>query len=246
MRLTVINSNSAGNAYVLENEQEALLIECGVNIKKIKEALRFNLTKVAGCIVTHEHQDHCKAVDDLISAGVDIYASAGTHNAMGTYTSHRAVNLHDGSQQKIGRFLVKSFLVKHDAAEPMGFIIYHPECGTILFLTDTYYSEYFFHGLNHVIIEANFCEQIIASKLEDGETRKFLRDRIYKSHMSLQTCKKTLASSDLSGVRNILLIHLSNGHSDEIRFKREVEEQTGTVVTIARPGVRMELSNEPF
>ena len=46
MKLKVIGTGSTGNAYVLENDTEALLIECGVNIKQIKQALNFDYSKV--------------------------------------------------------------------------------------------------------------------------------------------------------------------------------------------------------
>ena len=55
MRLNVISSNSKGNAYVLENKDEILLIEVGVPFKKIKEAINFNLDKVVGVLISHEH-----------------------------------------------------------------------------------------------------------------------------------------------------------------------------------------------
>jgi hypothetical protein len=51
--------------------------------------------------------------------------------------------------------------------------------------------------------------------------------------MSLATCKKTLLANDLSKVRNIVLIHLSDSNSDARRFKKEIEDITGKVVHIA-------------
>ena len=45
MRLKIINSNSTGNAYILQpDEGKSLLIECGVQFDKIQKALNFNLT----------------------------------------------------------------------------------------------------------------------------------------------------------------------------------------------------------
>jgi hypothetical protein len=46
MQLTIINSNSSGNAYVLHNKEEALLIECGVRIDRIMQAIGFNVKKL--------------------------------------------------------------------------------------------------------------------------------------------------------------------------------------------------------
>jgi len=246
MQLKVINSNSAGNAYILENDQEALLIECGVNFRNIKIALGFEMKKVVGCIVSHEHGDHSKAINDVLTAGINVYASSGTHEALGTLLSHRAIKVFSGKTFKVGNFKIKPFNVQHDVKEPFGFLINHPETGNILFLTDSYYCEYTFPGLNNVIIEANYCQGILDKRVADGMNPKFLRDRVITSHMSLKTCKEMLGANDLSAVNNIVLIHLSDGNSDEKRFKREVEEQTGKVVHVAVPGLTIPFNKTPF
>lgn len=247
MQLTVINSNSQGNAYILESTAgEALLIECGVNFSKIKEALSFNLKKVVGCLVTHEHGDHAKAINEVIAAGINVYATEGTHTATGTVRSHRSVITFSGDEFKVGSFKVKAFDVEHDVNEPVGFLIYHEECGKILFITDSYYCKYTFSGLNQVIIEANYCQRILDDRVAAGANPKFLRDRVITSHMSLDTCKKMLGANDLSQVKNIVLIHLSDGNSDEKRFKYEVEQQTGKQVHIAVPGLKVNFNKNPF
>lgn len=246
MKLVVINSNSDGNAYILETENEALLIECGYDFKETKKMLNFNLKKVVGCILTHEHGDHSKAVNEVLKSGISVVASKGTHEVLGTIEHHRAEVIGVNQVKRLGNFTVKAFDIKHDVKEPLGFLINHPECGTVLFLTDSYYCEYKFSGLNHILIEANYCQSIIDKRLQGGSTIKSLRDRVIESHMSLQVCKQTLASYDLSDVKNIILIHLSDGNSDERRFKREVEEQTGKLVHVAGPGLVVPLSKQPF
>ena len=67
MKLNILGSDSrTGNCYILENDKEALVIECGVSFDKIKKALNFKLSKVCGCIVTHGHGDHAKAIHDMM------------------------------------------------------------------------------------------------------------------------------------------------------------------------------------
>ena len=63
---------------------------------------------------------------------------------------------------------------------------------------------------------------------EEGAER-----RVMKSHMSIETAKEFLRVNDLSQVREIWLIHLSDGNSDAERFKREVAELTGKMVFVA-------------
>ena len=236
MRLNIINSNSKGNAYILENDQDALLIECGVRFDLIKKALGYNLNKLAGCIVTHSHGDHCIGVKDLTHAGVKVYATAGTCiEIMDKYkpNPHRIHPRHTEVPYSIGPFRIIAFKTIHDTKEPCGYLIHHEESGVVLFLTDTVYSPYVFKGLNNVIVEANYCDDILEEKRQNGYTIEMLRDRVIESHMSLKNCKDLLAANDLSQVNNIVLIHLSDSHSHAERFKREVQQLTGKIVHIA-------------
>ena len=139
-----------------------------------------------------------------------------------------------------------AFDVKHDAAEPLGFLIEHSDCGKVLFLTDTNYCEYTFKGLNNIIIEANFSKEIIDRKFGSESGMEFLRNRILKSHFSLENCKDMLSANDLTQVNNIVLIHLSDSNSDEKQFHKEVSELTGKNVTVANNGMKINFNKTPF
>lgn len=243
MELKVIGTGSRGNAYLLENEQEALLIECGLNIKAIKQALDFNLSKVVGCILTHEHGDHAKSIMEVMASGLEVWATEGTHEACGTAMHHRAAMFVKGATYQLGNFKIKAFDVRHDAKDPCGFLINHPETGNVLFLTDTYYCPYTFKNLHNIIVEANYSHEVIRVKLAEME---FLKDRVMESHMSLDTCIDFLKANDLSKVNNIVLIHLSDGNSDEVLFRTEVEKATGKTVTVADNGLVMNINQTPF
>lgn len=241
MKLIVIGSNSSGNAYVLVSEKEKLLIECGVHISKIKKALNFDLSNLSA-IVTHSHGDHAGSLQQLIFCGVDVYASKETFEAKDVISHHRAKVIEANKSFFIGRFRIKPFEVNHDV-KCFGFLIYHPECGMTLFLTDTYYCDYTFNGLNNIIVEANHEVEL----MQQAGTEKFLRDRIMESHMNLQTCKELLLANDLSQVNNIVLIHLSDMHSDARTFRQEVRDLTGKNVWIAEQGLVIENFNKtPF
>ncbi|MEO8824095.1 MAG: MBL fold metallo-hydrolase [Ginsengibacter sp.] len=245
MRLKIINSNSSGNAYILQpDEGKSLLIECGVQFDKIQKALNFNLKNVAACLVTHEHGDHAKSIKEVMAKGINVIASHGTHEECGTLGNHRASIISSGETVYVDKYKIKAFDTKHDVKEPLGFLINHPESGNILFLTDSYYCEYTFKNLNNIIVEANYCQTILDRRLVTGTSPKFLRDRVIESHMSLQTCKELLQANDLSQVNNIVLIHLSDGNSDVKRFKKEVEEATGKMVFVAEAGMVIENFNK--
>lgn len=250
MKLKIISSSSAGNCYLLENETEVLIIECGVKMPLIKQALKFNLSKVVGVLVTHEHQDHCCAAKDIIGAGINIYASAGTIEAF-RLKSHRlhAFNTNGSGDYKtfsLGGFKIKPFDAVHDCKEPVSFLIEHEETGRIVFITDSYFCHYTFPDLNNIIIETNYSQEILDQKVFEGATSDFLRNRVLQSHMSLGTCKEFLQANDLKNVNNIVLVHLSDSNSNADVFKREIQGLTLKNVHIAEKGFCIDFNKTPF
>jgi phosphoribosyl 1,2-cyclic phosphodiesterase len=208
------------------------LLECGIHIKRIQQALNFHLTDIDGCLISHEHGDHSKAASDVLKAGIDIYTSAGTANALGVSGHHMKI-IQQKEQVKIGTFTVLPFNTEHDAAEPLGFLIVDQSGEKLLFATDTYYIKYKFQRLTHIMIECNYSVDILNDNIESGRVPGVLKNRLLKSHFSLEHVKEFLQANDLSTVQNIYLLHLSGNNSDANRFKKEIMELTGKPVYIA-------------
>lgn len=246
MRLTVIGSSSAGNCYILQNESEALILEAGISYAKVKRALGFNVRKVVGCLITHEHGDHAGHVKEFLAGAVDVYTSAGTAEALKVEGTREPQICEAGRLLTLGRFKVLPFRTKHDSAEPYGYYLSHPETGNVLFATDTYYLPCTFRGLNNVLIECNYAAAILDDNIRNGRIPKVVRDRTLKSHFSLKNCIDALRANDLTKVNNIVLIHLSSSNADPEAFRDEVHAATGKRVFIAEPGLNIEFNVTPF
>ncbi len=245
MQLKVLGSSSEGNCYILDNGKEALIIECGISFNNVKKAIGYDISRVAAAILSHEHGDHSKHVRDFISARIPVYTSSGTASALGVDSS-RVKMMRAFEMLNVGAFKVKAFDVEHDAAEPFGYLIHHEECGTVLFATDTYYLKYKFKGLNNILIEANYSLPIMLENIKIGSIPETMRKRVLKSHMSIETCCKTLAANDLRAVNNIVLIHLSAGNSDASMFAEIVEKLTQKNVYIADKNMIIDFNKSPF
>ncbi len=245
MKLKILGSSSAGNCYVLQSDSEALIIEAGLRMMDIKQAIDYDMSKVAGCIVSHLHGDHSKSVDGLIKAGVDVYAHSSVFEAKGILEHRRARVVTPERGFIVGSFKVYPFPVAHDVP-CLGFLINHNETGNILFLTDTFTCDYQFTELSHILIEANYSTTILDKNIGSGRTNNGMKRRLRYSHMELQTTKKVLSAHDLSNVKTITLIHLSSDNSDERRFVEEVRALTGIVTRAATPGLEIELLSKPF
>lgn len=246
MQLSVVNTGSSGNTYVFKSTTgECLVVDAGEKLSDTLKYCEWSINNINGLIISHLHGDHSKYLHEFWMAGIDCYMSYGSADGMVLLDNHRIKIVKHGQKIKVGSFDVMALDVKHDAPEPLMYLIRHDEMGLCMFMTDSYYVPYNIPGLNNIIIEANFCEDIIQQKMSDNNG--FLRDRIIQNHYSLQSCKEFLHKNDLSGVNNIVLIHLSPSNSDPKRFKREVEELTGKAVHIAYKGLVIENFNiSPF
>jgi phosphoribosyl 1,2-cyclic phosphodiesterase len=245
MKLKVLGSNSAGNCYILENDKEALIVEAGIDFRNVKKALGFNLSKVSGAIITHQHGDHSKYVASLVNNGIATLALEDVFSSHDVSDSHFAKSATLNKCYKIGDFFVTPFPVSHDVP-CVGYLIRHSDFGKLLFVTDTMMLNYTFAGLTQIMIETNYADDILDRRLADDDITLLQRNRVIESHMSLETAKDILKNNDLSSVDNIILIHLSNGSSDEARFIREVTELTGKRVFAADKGLEVELSTMPY
>lgn len=253
MELRVLGSSSKGNCYILSTPTGSLLIEAGLPWKEIQKGLNFDLSGVMGCLVTHEHKDHCMAVQSVIKSGVDVYMSIGTWESLSGLSFsmecqyHRIMLVGDKCEDYIGDFTILPFEVQHDAAEPMGFLIqYNPTGERVLFATDTFYLRNRFKGLNYIMVECNYIKDILDQNAEMGNLEEAMRLRLLKSHFSLENVKEFLKANDLSQVREIILLHLSESNSNEARMIREIEELTGIRPRVAVPGLEIELEQYPY
>ncbi len=235
--IDTLGSSSAGNCYLLNDGESRLIVELGLPWPKIKKGLGYNLSDVAGALVTHEHGDHAKAVKKAMDAGIDVYASKGTAEALGVVDRYRFQPLREGVKRQISGtgWTVIPFGTVHDAAEPMGFIIASLRCrSTIVFLTDTYAANYVFSGMTHLMIECNFSDKLLERRLAGGEINRSLYQRVRLSHLGLESVIRILERSELSRLQEVHLMHLSDENSDEKMFKDSIKELTGVPVYVCK------------
>lgn len=232
IKISPLASSSAGNAYHITDGKTALLLEAGVRFKDIQRALNFRVSDIAGCLLSHEHGDHGKSAADLMRAGVDVYASAGTLDAL-KLDGHRARPIQAKKQFSIGTWTILPFGVQHDVAEPLGFLLANQAGEKLLFATDTYYIRYRFPGLTHIMVECNYSIRILSENIASGRVPASMKPRLLRSHFSLENVKEFLKANDLSKVQEIWLLHLSDNNSDEELFKREIQQISGKPVFVA-------------
>ena len=219
MKFESLASSSHGNAYIVSDRDTRILLECGVSHKQLQKLSSFSLSDIKACLVSHEHKDHARCVDELIRRGMAVYMSYGTAQALENESAQLIENM---EQFNVGSLDIVPFTTFHDASEPLGFLIKSRIDGDVLaFATDTVNLRYKFPGLNILAIEANYDREILerCDKLPEK-----VRHRITNSHMEIETLCDYLRSLDLSECREIHLLHLSDAMSREEKFLRKVKE----------------------
>ena len=233
MEIKVLASSSKGNCYFISDGLSNLLIEAGISLRKIRKEV--DLLSLTGCLITHEHQDHSAFAKD-IAKYCKVYSSEHTLELL---------NFDDYSYNKkpikpkqvyiIGSFKVIAFSTQHDAIDPFGYLISSTVLNeNLLFATDTYYINPRFKDLHYIMIECNYQKEILYKNIGRGNVLKVNANRLLKSHMELETTKDFLNAQDLSKTKQIYLMHLSDGNSDEKLFKREIQAITGKEVIVCK------------
>lgn len=247
MEMVVCGSGSTGNCYILKGCSESLIIEAGVNFREVLDGLDFNIANVVGVLVTHVHTDHSKFINDFADRGIPVYAQEDVFERIPCREAFRRV-ITSNKGYIIGGFKVLTIPVFHcdihgEPTPTLAFVITHEEMGRLLYVTDTNGDGlYPIKGLNHIMIEANWENDMVRNLIEAGRAPMIKLKRLPDSHMEITTTIAKLRANDLTNVRDITLIHLSASDADPNEFRNRVVRATGLPTYIATRELTLDFS----
>lgn len=239
MKFNCIGSGSSGNCYVLQNEDEALIIEAGVPFIEVKKVLDFNIRKIKAVIITHEHGDHRKYWYEYVRSGIPVFEPFKNDGNTFTFSDSRFLITAFPNRSKDGHW----FHVNNDGSECpcYGFYIQHPEIGCLVYVTDTECVRWRFSNVNHILAEANYSDDLLDHEAVNHE-------RVLRSHMSLQTALDFISTNDNPALKNAILVHLSDKNANSAQFLQKTKDTVkyGTDCYIAEKGLQVNLNLCPF
>lgn len=238
-RLRVLGSGSSGNCYVIETSGDMLIVELGIRFRDILAAIgyREGMRKVRGCLVSHVHQDHSAYVPDALKYRLPVYSCREVADR-----HHGVAVLEHGHRYRIGGFTVMPLNVPHNA-ENYAYVIDHPETGRILFATDLVRFPYTVRCIDTVMMEANYSDGMLIDRLCSGADIRSRPD----NHMSVDEAEATLRRLYGPEMKRAILIHLSDGNSDQRAFLGQIREALPScAVCAAEPGMVMDIGKEEF
>jgi len=217
VRLTILGSGSGGNCAYLETDDVRILIDAGFSARQIRQRLATigrTPENLSGILITHEHSDHIQGLAALCDKlRLPIYCNRATKDALEYQLQTRlACRLFTtGGSFEIGDMCVETFMVPHDAQDPVGFLI-RTAGGNIGFLTDLGHTNKLvierIRPANVLVLEANHDVKM----LQESPHRPWsLKQRILgrHGHLSNEAAAETAAQVMSAHLRHLYLGHLS-------------------------------------
>lgn len=238
-KLYVIGSGSSGNGYIIECDNERLIVELGVDYNSILQSINYELESVKGVIVSHSHSDHINqsTYNYFHKSGVPIYSCMDVserYKGVSTFPVNKLI--------RIGGFLIQPIPVNHNV-ENYAYIIKHKEFGKLVFATDLSSFPYKIKEVNHWMIEANYSDEVIVSNAMDNT----FSQSASVNHLSIEQTLNILKNNFNACTQQIILLHLSNNNSSKSSFIKSVQDELGFMnVHVAESGCVFELNEEEF
>lgn len=130
--------------------------------------------------------------------------------------------------------------VPHGDCPNFAYWIKLPDGQTVLFGTDLQEMPYNIKGISTLMLECNYCDETVLDNLCSGANINSRPD----NHLSLEKALETTRRLYSPKMNKVVLLHLSDGNSDENLIKRRFKEKLGIDVQIAISGLNICLDEE--
>jgi phosphoribosyl 1,2-cyclic phosphodiesterase len=216
VRVAVLGSGSGGNAIAVSADGATILLDAGFPLRTLRrraEAAGVDLSRVAGVVLTHEHQDHsCGARRLALAAKSPVYASGGTleqlQGRIGRVPVRAISHLETVS---IGPFEVTACRTKHDAAEPLALSVTGPEGEKLALAYDlgtvTPTLRYILRAADCLIVEFNHDESLLRSSPYPPPVRHRIAGP--EGHLSNRAGAELVARCWHAALETVVLAHVS-------------------------------------
>ena len=205
MKIIVVQSGSKGNATLVIDEGRVLLIDMGVTLKVLKDALKkenLNIMNISAMLLTHEHWDHTVGIKYL--PPLPIYCTEET------YDKSNVEVIEPYKKFKIDHFEITPISTSHDVNNPLGFVIKNKQ-EKLVFLTDSGKipgkSLQKMKNADYYLIESNHdVDMLLATNRPWYLKHRILSD---KGHLSNEQSASYICKCVGEKTKQIILMHLS-------------------------------------
>lgn len=219
--ISVVGSSSSGNGYLIESDDQILVLELGCKYQEYLPMLKYNygFRRLTGCVSTHSHRDHFdpKTAERFYLGGINVFSNPDLAKE-----AENVFPIHPHTAQMIGGFRVQPFDLEHSVRN-YGYVIDCPSGERILFATDCTHIPYSFKDVSIFMCEANYDIDTVIDAVTSGEDVK----SGFQNHQNIEDTVRFLRESYTSNCLGVLLIHLSSTNSDEKKFIQRIKDELG-------------------
>lgn len=251
MQIAVLYSGSRGNAALVRQGEDCILIDAGRNSLCLTRALTPYGVFPGDIFITHEHTDHVGALQVFLRKHpARVHLTGGSLPVLEGYLPAGAAvphGLHDSV--RVGALTVTFFPTPHDSRASVGFVV---EGGGVRlgYATDIGHITPEIHGAlsgcDAVVLEANHDEQMLKNGFYPASLkRRILSDR---GHLSNDACAAEAVALAASGTGRFLLAHLSENNNTPEKALKTVREALAAAgyaacsVEAASPQITVEMN----
>ena len=219
-----LGSSSHGNCLLVKSTSGNFLIDVGLTGRQIVERLpKFGITiqEIDAIFVTHEHMDHSQGFRSLHKySHIRCFANLPTAQAINSRFSRNFCwhIFKTGENIQYNDFIVETFSIPHDAADPVGYIFRSVSEGkSLCWITDLGYIPQKIRekveNSDILILEANYDNALLENDLKRPPMIKNrIRGRF--GHLSNESAFDLVSHAQSPSWQKIFLAHLSRDCND--------------------------------
>ncbi len=225
MRVINLASGSKGNCTLVEGSGSAVLIDCGLDLKRAEELIASvgcNISKICAILVTHTHTDHIKSVVRLAKKyNLKVYAT----DACWQEGKLQKIELAQRGFITLNDFFVNEFTIcpfeqMHDSVSCVGYTIICEgkkfAIATDLGVVTNEIIEKL-TGSDLIFIEANYDPHMLRTGSYPAITKRRIASD--HGHLSNADCADAICKLVTLGTKHFVLSHISeNNNTYELAY----------------------------
>ena len=209
-----------------------------MQVRGVFESVKLQNSRCRGsaCFALPRLGDHAKYIPKALERHISVYSC---QDVAEHYPGVKVLNT--GCKYQISSFLVQPIKVAH-SVENYAYVIDNDNIGRVLFITDCVRFPYKVKGVNHLLVEGNYSDEIVLDHLCDNQAIRSQN----QYHMELENTIECIKNNMSSELNTLTICHLSESQSNEHMFADRIYDETGIMPKIASKGLIVELNKEEF
>lgn len=231
MEVCVLSSGSKGNCMLLKVAGKNILVDCGINMKKLNERLAqlgMDTLDIDAVFITHEHSDHiagCKVISKN-NPHIKFYFNRKTYLACKFCIDEKQLEFFENGTFNFHNITVNALTKNHDAADPVSFS-FEFKGNKSAFLTD--FGSVCLNIVSQVqdsdILVFEFNHDV--GMLMGGSYPPSLKNRILSNvgHLSNIDAVNCLKKHSTKKLKHLFLSHLSGSNNKKDLALKMIEKE---------------------